>query len=1634
MRVLRGLLAAIVVGLVALAAGPVGLAMASVTMDTSPAGTTNNTTPTFSGSASDFVDPVKLKVYEGTSATGSPVRPMEAEPAPVTGAWSTTVSPALADGTYTAVAEQTEIGGLAETSKTSPVTFTIDTAPPTVSLHTVTSPSKDTTPSFTGSASDTTTVTVEIYEGSSAEGTVVSTATAAGTGGAWSSGGASPALPSGTYTAIATQPSSLGNAAGKSKGVTFVVSTASPTVSLNSIASPSKDTTPSFKGGASDTTTVTVKIYEGTTAEGTVVSTATAAGTGGGWSSGEASPALPSGTYTAIATQPSSLGNPDGKSNTVTFVVSTASPSVSLNSITSPSKDTTPSFTGSASDSMTVTVKIYEGNAAEGTVVSTATAAGTGGAWSSGGASPALASGTYTAVAVQPSSLGNPAGKSNTVTFVVSTASPTVTLNQPKSLSNDTTPSFTGYASDTTQVTVQIYKGTTAEGPPVASATAEGNASNWASGEAGPPLSNGQYTAVAVQPSSLGNAPGKSNTVTFTVDTSPPGVTLNQPKSPSGNTTPSFTGSASDTETVTIHIYAGSKAEGTPVSNAAASGTGGGWSSGQASPALASGQYTAIAVQPSSLGNSPGSSSPVTFVVDTSSPTVTLNQPPSPSKDTTPPFSGNASDTTKVAVHIYDSKSAEVATATASGNGGAWSTENEPALASGSYTAIATQESSLGNAAGVSNQVAFTVNTAAPTVTLNSPALRSNNTTPSFTGTGSDTTLLTVKVYQGTNTEATPVSTASAAGTGGGWTSGTVSPALPNGQYTAVAYQPSSLGNATGKSLAVTFTVDTNSPTVTLNQPKTPSNVTTPSFTGTASEGSPTEPAQVTVQIYAGTTVKAPAVATATAMGTGGTWTSGQAAPALPRGTYTATATQASSIGNSPGTSAPVTFIVETESPSVSLNPFVKPLSNNPQPSFTGTASDTTPVTVRIYSGSKAEGVPVSNAAAKGTGGLWSSEPATPALASGQYTAVAVQPSSAENAPGESKAITFTVNTAPPTVALAQPKSPSNNTKPTFTGTATDTTPVVVHVFNSASLEVTKATATPSHGIFTAANESALSDGPYTATATQQSSLGNPPGSSSPVTFVVNTAPPTVTLSSPPSPSNNRTPSFAGTASDTTPVTVKIWAGSKPSGSPIATATATPVAGGWTSTVAAPVLPNVQHSYTAIATEESSIGNPTGASAPIHFEVDPAAPTVVLNAPPARTNNATPSFTGSASDIGPISIEIFAGANVEGKPKAVSTATATGTRGAWTSGPASLSLPDGAYTVVASQHNSVITEEVGTSERFNFIVDTVSPAVTLTTPANGIATTSESQAVGGSVGTQEGDLPHVTARLFSGATVAAGQPPLQSVTVNASASAWSGAFGGLAPGTYTVRAEQSDAAGNVGVSGTSTFVVTGPSSAAHSSPAPPAASFTWFPPSPRVGQAVSLISTSTDSTSPITGFAWDPAGAGAFAAGGPTMSTIFSSPGNHKVQLRVTDANGISSVASELIAVSASLPLMQPFPVVRIAGTGTRSGITLSQLSVLASAGTQITVQCRGRRCPVKLQMVKVHSHVAKAGKRLSPAVEFRRFERSFAAGLVLEIRVSKAGVMGKYTRFVVRRGKLPLRFDACLAGLEVKPVGCASS
>ncbi len=59
--------------------------------------------------------------------------------------------------------------------------------------------------------------------------------------------------------------------------------------------------------------------------------------------------------------------------------------------------------------------------------------------------------------------------------------------------------------------------------------------------------------------------------------------------------------------------------------------------------------------------------------------------------------------------------------------------------------------------------------------------------------------------------------------------------------------------------------------------------------------------------------------------------------------------------------------------------------------------------------------------------------------------------------------------------------------------------------------------------------------------------------------------------------------------------------------------------------------------------------------------------------------------------------------------------------------------------------------------------------------------------------------------------------------------------------------------------------------------------------------------------------------------------------------------------------------------------------------------------------------------------------ISFARFERSLGVGAVLEIKVSRTGQIGKYTRFTVRRGKLPARLDTCLSPDGVKPMSCPS-
>ncbi len=216
-------------------------------------------------------------------------------------------------------------------------------------------------------------------------------------------------------------------------------------------------------------------------------------------------------------------------------------------------------------------------------------------------------------------------------------------------------------------------------------------------------------------------------------------------------------------------------------------------------------------------------------------------------------------------------------------------------------------------------------------------------------------------------------------------------------------------------------------------------------------------------------------------------------------------------------------------------------------------------------------------------------------------------------------------------------------------------------------------------------------------------------------------------------------------------------------------------------------------------------------------------------------------------------------------------------------------------------------------------------------------------------------------------------------------------------------------------------------------PALPVASFRWIPSAPHSGEPVTLVSTSTDAGSQITGFAWALAGNSVFTQGDSAITTSFSTLGVHAVQLRVTDANGRSSTVDETVPVTSPAPmLMQPFPVVRIVGSDSSSGARISLLTVLAPAGATIKVTCRGGGCATRSQhLIAAPGGKSKAG---TVSITFHRFERPLRAGAILEVWVSNHTQIGEFTRFLIHHGKLPSRTDMCLNPAGTTPIACPSS
>jgi hypothetical protein len=1499
----------------------------------------------FSGSTSDPLDPITLAIYAGPDAVGTPVQTptllVPVELGPLEGTWEISPETPLAQGQYTAVAEQTNIE--AETGTSAPVTFTIDTTPPAVSIDPVPSPTKDAEPTLTGDAGveagDEALVSVTIYKGTSAGGSVAASEGVVPNGAGWSY--KAPHLSDGTYTAQAAQSDEAGNV-GKSAAVTFTVDTTPPAVTIHTLASPTKNATPTLTGAAGvasgDEAAVTVKIYKGKGTTGTMEASGAAVVSGDEWSYKAAH--LAEGTYTAQAEQSDEAGNV-GKSAEMTFTVDTTPPAVTIDAVPSPTNNATPTLIGGAGtasgDRATVTVKIYDGTAVGGTVAQSASITPNGAEWSYKAAH--LADGTYTAQAEQSDEAGN-VGKSAAATFTVDTTPPAVTINAVPTPTNDSTPTLTGAVGlatgDDAAVTVTVYKGPAVGGTVAASGAATITTPKWS--YESPHLADGTYTAQAEQSDDAGNV-GKSAAVTFTVDTLAPTVTMNPVASPTNDPTPTLSGTAGvaavDHQTVTVTIHEGSLT-GKVVASGGVPVSAGTWS--YESPHLPDGTYTAQAAQSDEAGNV-GTSSAVGFTVDTTPPAVTINPVTSPTNNATPTLTGAAGNATgdvaAVTVTIYKGLSVGgtvAASGAATVTGTTWSYK-APHLADGTYTAQAEQSDSAGNT-GKSSAVTFTLDTTAPAVSIVALPAYTNNAEPALTGgagvaTGDDSAV-TVKIYEGSAASGTVAASGGATVTGATWSYKAAH--LADGTYTAQAEQSDDAGNV-GKSAAATFTVDTIPPAVTINQLSSPTNDVTPTLTGNAGVASG-DHASVTVTIYKGSTASGEVASTASVTVSGGTWSYRSAQ--LAQGKYTAQATQSDEAGNT-GKSGEAKFTIDTTPPAVSINTPAKPLGTS-EPTLTGGAGeaegDDPSVTVTVYEGEKVGGKVVASGSVPASGGTWSYK--VPHLADATYTAQAAQSDDAGNV-GTSAPVIFKT---PPAVAVTSPAGGVNVSTPTIYGSA-----------------------------------------------------GSATGDS-----------PTITL--------------------------KLYKGESTSGTPVQTVGVANEAGHWTSGTS--VSPLANGSYTAQAEQSDSYGN-TSVSNPVKLTVTAV---VTINTSDfvklggKLVTNATPSFDGTAGTAtgeGPVNVSVYAGSSASGSP-VWETKVVPSSSGVWTVGPTTALVGGDTYTVQAEQEDPEITYIA----QVTFTADASSPTVTLTSPSNGSTAVATSQTVSGSAGTEAGDLETVTVHLYSGSE--ASGTPLQTISAQQSGGHWSATFGGLNPGTYSAEAEQSDDVGNVGHSAPVTFSLTAPPVAQTvAQPSPPAASFRWVPTAPHPDEPVTLISTSTDPSSAITGFAWAPSGNEVFSAGESALTTTFATAGAHLVQLRVSAANGLSSTAAETINVTAPAPtLIQPFPIVRMAGSYDAAGVKISLLTVQAPVGATVTVICRGAGCPAKSESV-VASSGPKGNKAGTVVVTLRRFERPLRAGTILEIEVSDHGEIGKFTKFVIHHNKLPSRQDLCLNPAGTTAILCPS-
>lgn len=172
-------------------------------------------------------------------------------------------------------------------------------------------------------------------------------------------------------------------------------------------------------------------------------------------------------------------------------------------------------------------------------------------------------------------------------------------------------------------------------------------------------------------------------------------------------------------------------------------------------------------------------------------------------------------------------------------------------------------------------------------------------------------------------------------------------------------------------------------------------------------------------------------------------------------------------------------------------------------------------------------------------------------------------------------------------------------------------------------------------------------------------------------------------------------------------------------------------------------------------------------------------------------------------------------------------------------------------------------------------------------------------------------------------------------------------------------------------------------------------------------------------------------------ADGSDVSHAWSAPGVYTITTAATDGAGNSTSTTHTVQVSNAPPPPPPPRITSaINNTWRVKGKSITALALSASnvpAGATITITCTGKpRCRFKKKTVLVK----KAGKvnllkALGRTRKARNKNRRFRAGEKLEIRITKAGWIGKDVLFKLKKGKIPKGTVRCIQLGATKPSAC---